>query len=439
MLIEFTVGNFRSFGEKQTLSMVASNSDKTHLSNIFDPALPGLKGVKLVRGAALYGANASGKSNLVKAVAFARGFVVKSFSKLKPGDGTGTQPNKLMKKSESAPSSFEFTFVHNRIRYFYSFELTHERVTREELIAYPKGLPQKWFLREFNANSNSYTWELGPTLSRDRRLEENTRENTLFVSTAAQFNHDKLLPVYQWFFYYLRTLDLAGAGLHHGFSADLVNRRGDDFADILQHMRMVDIPVDDILVEEVHPSTEELEHRRRLFEAVGLSIESESVAAPMTTVRFVRGNKLDGSPAFFDLLNEESEGTQRYFSLIGPWLDVVKNNITVFVDELESSLHPHLVEELLRILFHAGNGVTAQVVFTTHNALLLGSDILRRDQVWFTERTHSNESSLYALTDFSPRKDESLLRGYMNGRYGAIPLIDRSNSTTETSDGVPIS
>jgi AAA15 family ATPase/GTPase len=131
---------------------------------------------------------------------------------------------------------------------------------------------------------------------------------------------------------------------------------------------------------------------------------------------------IDPVPLDFD--KEESEGTRRFFGLIGPWLNILDKGYTVFLDEIETSLHPVLVKELLKLVFSSQhNPKGAQVVFTTQNPLLLDNALMRRDQVWFTEKSPGVETHLYPLTDFQPRRDEARERGYLAGRYGAIPFF----------------
>ena len=123
---------------------------------------------------------------------------------------------------------------------------------------------------------------------------------------------------------------------------------------------------------------------------------------------------------------QESAGTRRFFALIGPWLDILENGYTVCIDEIETSLHPMMVRELLKLLFHEqGDGSGAQVIFTTHNPLFLDGTLLRRDQIWFTDKGEEGASRLYPLSDYQPRQEESLIRGYLAGRYGAVPFVPR--------------
>ena len=137
-------------------------------------------------------------------------------------------------------------------------------------------------------------------------------------------------------------------------------------------------------------------------------------------------HKAEGiEPVALDFDDEESDGTRRFFALLGPWLDILDNGYTAFVDEIETSLHPILVRELLKLLFCGKNNPRgAQIVFTTHNPVFLDSTLIRRDQVWFTEKSPRGETHLYPLTDYQPRKDEALAKGYLAGRYGAIPFLE---------------
>ena len=154
-------------------------------------------------------------------------------------------------------------------------------------------------------------------------------------------------------------------------------------------------------------------------------LEKDGPIKPGKSVEINLTHKADGmEPVALDFDDEESAGTRRFFSLIGPWTDILDNGHTVFVDEIETSLHPVLVKELLKLLLCSKNNPKgAQVVFTTHNPVLLDGALMRRDQIWFTEKSPAGATHLYPLTDYQPRKDEALAKGYLAGRYGAIPFM----------------
>ena len=224
MLIEFKVSNFRSIREEQTFSLVAGTVDKDLSGCVIDRELPGLSGLKFLKGAAIYGANASGKSNIIEAVNFVTSFVRRSATKLQPGDPTGAEPFKLDRDSVSRPSEFEITFVAGNDRFVFGFSVTPTRVIEEYLVAYPKGAPQRWYHRTFNSETNLYEWAKPSTaFKQDKSLQEKTRENSLFLSVGPQFNHAQLTQVFNWFKNSVRFIHLsADAMLHPGFTAELV-------------------------------------------------------------------------------------------------------------------------------------------------------------------------------------------------------------------------
>jgi uncharacterized protein len=459
MLIEFKVTNFRSIREEQTFSLVASNTDKDLPACVIDRALPGLSGVKFLKGAAIYGANASGKSNVLAAVAYAGGFVERSATRLQPGDKTGAEPFKLDTQSATRPSEFEFTFVADGVRFVFGFAATPQRVVEEYLVAYPKGVPQRWYQRTFNASKGSYDWAKPSTaFDQDQTLQDKTRENSLFLSVGPQFNHRQLTQVFNWFKSSLYFIPLSAES---GSLSDLVATvrqitkathrdriihllRSADFGVVDANLKTKDITGVEELLEEltksvspsvVHAGVENIP--RSADEELTRSVSASAVLAKLAKLEKENGletgknleinltHKAEGiQPVALDFHDEESAGTRRFFALLGPWLDILDNGYTVFIDEIETSLHPVLVKELLKLLLCSKNNPNgAQVVFTTHNPVLLDSTLMRRDQVWFTEKSSTGATHLYPLTDYQPRRDEAREKGYLAGRYGAIPFL----------------
>lgn len=424
MLIEFKVANFRSIREEQTFSLVAGNVDKELTSCVIDRELPGLSGVRFLKGAAIYGANASGKSNLIEAVHFVTRFVQRSATKIQPGDPTGAEPFKLDRDSASKPSEFEITFVAENDRFVFGFSLTPTRVVEEYLVAYPKGAPQKWYHRTFNAEKNAYEWAKTSTAFKpDKSLQDKTRENSLFLSVGPQFNHAQLTHVFNWFKNSVRFVQLsADAMLHPIFTAELVVMPTHHDR-ILNLLKSADIGVVDARIQEKDVDVDVL--KKAFSESFLARLEKDGLMKSKKRVEINLTHKAEGvEPVALDFDKEESAGTRRFFSLIGPWTDILDNGYTVFVDEIETSLHPILVKELVKLLLCSkDNPKGAQVVFTTHNPVLLDGTLMRRDQVWFTEKSPAGTTHLYPLTDYQPRKDEALAKGYLAGRYGAIPFM----------------
>lgn len=424
MLIEFKVANFRSIREAQTFSLVAGNADKELPGCVIDRELPGLSGVRFLKGAAIYGANASGKSNVMETMRFVADLALHSATRLQPGAPTGTQPFKLDRESAGKPSEFEVTFVAEGVRFVFGFAATTERVVEEYLVAYPKGVPQRWYERRYDAAKDAYEWSRPSTaFQQDRSLQSKTRPNSLFLSVGAQFNHEQLTRVYEWFANGLRFIhpDI-GWSVQPGSSAEILCQRVHRDR-LLRLLRHADLGIADAQVVERDDGMIPLP--QGLWLSLGGGLDADGRPSSMKRLEVSLTHQADGvDPVALDFEKEESAGTRRFFSLVGPWTDVLDHGRTVFVDEIETSLHPNLVKELLRLfLSNEGNPKGAQVVFTTHNPLLLDGTLMRRDQVWFTEKSKAGATHLYPLTDYQPRKDEALAKGYLAGRYGAIPFM----------------
>lgn len=430
MIIEFSVTNFLSFKEKQTLSMVANGRNSTLESNVIDLPLPGLSGLRLSKAAVLYGANASGKSNLLKAVNFLDWFVENSATSLKPDQPIKVEPFRLSKQTVGQPSEFEVTFVTNGVRYQFGFVVDARRVFSEWLLAYPGGRPQRWYQREINSQTNLYEWDFSQKHFRGAKesLTQQTRPNALFLSTAAQFNHEQLSVVYQWFQQKLKYLDLAQADLEEDAfaAAEAMSEDGSIREQVLDMLRDADLGISSVELEEedfdLRVLSEVFPNQSSTFYDELMKTLKKKKLAPR---RLRWSHHLPNSDDTVSLETEsESAGTLRYFSVLGPLLDSMKNGCVLAIDELGANIHPLLVRALLKFFQKAEQaGQGPQLLLTTHDATLLDKEVFRRDQVWFTEKTKEGSTSLYPLSDFHPRKDESLARGYLAGKYGAVPFL----------------
>lgn len=414
MLVEFRVKNFRSLRDEQVLSLVAS-TDKTLLET--HALHTGLKAAPhLLKSAVVYGANASGKSNLIKALQYMRGVVMESAA-LQPGQTFDRlQPFKLDASSASQPTMFEVTFVLDGVRYQYGFAMNAQRIVSEQLLVYKAFKPQRWFERHFDAESGQDVYDFGPGLKGAKNLWEGaTRSNALFLSVAVQLNSEALRPVFDWFANRLVIFNEQSPLLPQ-FSVQMLKQEAQRKA-MCEFLRAADISIADIEV----TTRQATVHTVHFNHATGKREETASEQA-MDEVKF--HHVTEHGKAVFDLM-DESSGTRNLFFLTGPILDILANGLTLVVDELDTSLHTLLVQALVR-LFHRPEVNTggAQVIFTTHDTSLLDAyGLFRRDQVWFVEKRANQSSSLYPLLDFSPRKNEALERGYLQGRYGALPFL----------------
>jgi len=414
MLVEFRVKNFRSLRDEQVLSLVAS-TDKTLLDT--HATATGLKAAPyLLMSAVVYGANASGKSNLIKALQFMRGVVLESAS-LQPGQTFDRlQPFRLDPESAGLPSEFEVTFVLDGVRYQYGFAMTAQRIISEHLMVYKAFKPQRWFDRHCDTDKNKDVYEFGPSLKGAKNLWEGaTRSNALFLSTAVQLNSETLRPIFDWFSNRLVIFNEL-TPLHPHVSVQMLKEEAHRKA-ICEFLRAADISIDDIEV----ATRQATVHNVRFDLATGKR-EEEVKEQAVDEVRF--HHITEHGRAVFDLV-DESSGTRNLLFLTGPILDILQKGLTLIVDELDTSLHTLLVQELVR-LFHRSeiNVGRAQLIFTTHDTALLDAyGLFRRDQIWFVEKRIDQSSSLYPLLEFSPRKNEVLERGYLQGRYGGLPLL----------------
>lgn len=435
MLIEFSVSNFRSIRGRQTLSLVSSNREADLPRNLIDPRAPGLSKVKLVKSAVVYGANASGKSNLYRAAAFMRHLIRHSAIGLKPNAPTGTTPFRLDPACTEKPSEFEAIFLHEGVRYQYGFAVSDKRVLEEWLTAYPSGSPQKWFQRSHDRAKASDTYVYGPSFTGEKkRLEERTRGNALFLSMGAQFDHPLLSPVYEWFGEHLRFLDFSSLNLLQALDATLSLIDEDNtMMDMVRSLvQRADLGISGIALSRQHFDADNLELPDDMPEEIanalrvfGETLAKHSQGESMEKLDVLwRHQTVDGGPPVAFESDEESAGTLKFLSLLGPWLDSLAKGHTVFVDEVGAFMHPLLMRSLVALVNGEDtNAKGAQLVFTTHDVTLLDTSLFRRDQIWFTEKTSDGATSLYPLTDYKPRKEEALQKGYLAGRYGAIPFL----------------
>jgi uncharacterized protein len=411
MLIEFRVRNYRSFAGEQALSLVASNDKTLAEQNTVQTGVRTLP--RALRSAVIYGANASGKSNLLRALLLMRGVVLDSAA-LKPEQKFNVQPFRLDKVLPNEPTLFEITVVLDGVRHQYGFEFTAERVTREWLLVYKSARPQAWFERTFDPESNEDVYEFSSYLIGQKSVwQEATRPNALFLSVAVQLNSEQLAPLHRWFSESLVSL-MDGGQLSFDFTTRAIRDPSGARA-IVDLMQSADIAINEVRAAARKGFLNEVKFDFRSGESAARREERE-VLVPI--FRHIAG---DYSAEFE--YGDESQGTQKLFSLASPLLDIVSSGKVLCVDELDRSLHPLLVRQILHT-FHDPEGQSgAQLIFTTHDTSLLEGGILRRDQVWFAEKNECQATELVPLTEFSPRKGEAIGRGYLAGRYGGVPIL----------------
>jgi AAA15 family ATPase/GTPase len=418
MLIEFKVTNYRSIKETLTFSMVANSDAEHEASHCMESGIS--KTLQLLRSAAIYGPNASGKTNIITALMFMRELIATSATAMREGQTFNISSFRFDDTLKQAPSEFEMAFVQEGVRYQYGFALTPNRIVKEWLFAYVKQKPQRWFEREYDTETQKESWYFGPHFSaaEGQRLlwEKSTRSNALFLSTAVNLNSEQLRPLFKWFVEKL-TIVPTGALFNPAFTLQYLNRGNVEKNRIINFLQAADFAITDIKVEK---------RKQPHF-----NIQLQKDQAPVHTTQEIEvsivsfDHKTRNKKTAQFSLAEESTGTQLWFSFAGYLLDVLQQGRVLVVDELGTSLHTLLVVQHLIKSFHTAdlNVNKAQLIFSTHNTTLLDQDLFRRDQIWFIEQDSEAASQLYPLTDFSPRKSEALEKGYLQGRYGALPFV----------------
>jgi predicted ATPase len=421
MLIQFRTENHRSLRDEQVLSLSAATaasaaSDRRliHVPGLQAPLLPAI---------AIYGANASGKSNVLHALAHMQFAINNSYRLWEPDGGVPTEPF-LLSGKRAEPSLYEVEAIVGGTRFRYGFVLSERRVEEEWLFAYPRRHKQTWFEREGDK------FEFGDKLKGDNEtIRTLTRSNSLFLSAAAQNNHTALAPIFSWF-RLLQVDSRRPRGRIAGNSGYADMLLGEMFASrnqltlfegadpyarergaILALLKTADTGIEDIRVDDADEATgpSRLGRRRQRLQLRHKSENSDPDSSWLP-------------------LDVESAGTIALIDLAPKLTLALRAGSVACIDEMEASLHPTLALSLLSLFQDpTSNPNGAQLLFTTHDTNLLGTVLgdapLRRDQVWFTEKDSGGATHLYPLTDFHPRKHENLERGYLQGRYGAIPFV----------------
>lgn len=386
MLIQFTIENHRSIRDNAVISFAASK-DTSFSSCLIHPDNKKV----LLPVIAVYGANAAGKSNVLHALMTMKEMIVGSASKLSKGQKLPWEPFAGNKN----PTSFEVVYIYDGIRYAYGFSFDSQKIYSEYLYHWPNGREALIFSRE------NGVYEFRDNITEQTTLSNRTLDNKLYLVSSNDWNLPQTENAYKWFLEKLTGIMEQSAAFSETVSE--IIRSDTQKAQILKEMLLADLGISDVTIMPVAGKKE------------------ESVIT--TTHRMIDEN---GDMEYFQLLMEqESAGTKRFFSRIGGWLWALENGSLLIVDEIERSMHPLLTRRLIEMVQDSAvNTKGAQLLFTTHDALLLDLSFLRRDQIWFAEKNEKRcATELYPLSSFSPRKGENIRKGYLQGRFGAIPLI----------------
>jgi uncharacterized protein len=438
MLIEFSVGNYRSFKEKVTFSMVAANlvSQDKNLDNNNIFAVD--EGLSLVKSAAIYGANASGKSNLAKALQFMMWFMINSFKETQSTDEIWVEPYRLSTETEDRPSFFEIVFLLDGQQHRYGFTADRQRVISEWLYYIPKIRETKLFSREYNDFDIARIYKANG-------ISERTRSNALFVSVSAQFNVEKSASILDW----LMNQFILVSGLNDNQTTLKYIFNQEVSVEAMQLLNRLDLDIVGFRLQQFTGSFDEFidEHQKKngnVSEAeaaimrdgydFGLKHQNEHVTTNKIKTLHRKFNHKGEQVALesFSLLENESDGTQKLFMLASILLYAIKHGSVLVIDEFDARWHPLMSKAIVK-LFNSNetNPKNAQLILMTHDTNLLSNKIFRRDQVWFTEKDRYGATALYSLAEYKVRNDASYGSDYIKGKYGAIPYIQGTESLIE--------
>lgn len=407
--------------------MVASADDTYETTNVIET---GKDGLRLLRSAAVYGANASGKSKLVDGLDFMRKLVLSSSKESQQAEEISVQPFRLATQTEKEPSEFEVSFLSEGIRYRYGFEVVATHVVAEWLYYRPKTKEVPLFYREKQDFSDTHaTFKRGITGELIRT--QGIRKNTLLLSAAAQWNQPIASKVLSWF----RRLGIVSGIRHEGLKGHTMNlaRQPEYKARILEWLRAADLHITDFMVEEL--KGDELNKLLALLPTVLSEQVQKDAARPGTTVlgdiltAHTRYDALQqpAGQVMLSMKDDESTGTSKYFSFAGPILETLDLGDVLVIDEFDAQLHPSLALRIIEI-FNSPitNPNNAQLLFNTHDTHLLEAGAFRRDQIWFTKKDRYEAATLYSLAEFSgvAKEEKKLEQHYLQGRFGGVPYLE---------------
>ena len=447
MLIEFSVSNFASFKDPVTFSMVGSNYLKEHEGKNEEQDLniieSGVDKLKLLKSSVIYGANASGKSNLLSAFAFIKKFIKSSSNESQAEDKIPVIKFMLSTESDKEPSSFEIVFLYEQVRYRYGFEVDEDKIHSEWLFSLGINSSSKeilLFKREsqiIKINKRFFKEGIG--------LEDKTRENALFISVVAQLNGEISNKILKWF----KNLGVI-SGLNDSTLGYTIGKfqKDENFKNkLVNFLKLINLGIEKIEISEIDKPNLEPLREDAPKELKDVYVVLQDLEEKFKRIKEIKNivvdisvlhKKFDDSDKWINDIaldfSLESEGTRKLIGLLGPIFDTLENGKILIVDELDSRLHTLLTIEIIK-LFNSknSNNKNAQLIFASHDTNLLRKEIFRRDQIWFTEKNDFGSTDLYSLVDYKEsqgnkvRNDASFEKDYLIGKYGAIPYFGDIN------------
>jgi AAA15 family ATPase/GTPase len=428
MLLEFSLENFRSFKSEQSFSMLV-DSNKSNLDPVFEAETADGKKIRLLKSAILYGSNASGKSNFIRAMFTLRSMIVHSGNSKIGEPIKDFEPFKFDTVSMEKPTTFKVEFIGaDRLRYRYQVAFNRREIVMESLDFKPKGQMTNLFTRS-NQNTNTqldfHQITPGGALSEKRNLKKTVLKNQLFLSVFGSEPHSQLTPVFKYFSdwdIWNVNEDARVQSLKRQLAHDLTLPENEHLkARLSKLIKIADTKIEGISVREA--SDEEFQFPEQFSDALRRKIIEEN-RTRLVARHIIYENGVSKSEVELDF-EEESVGTNVLFTLGGLILKKLEYGGLIVFDELDNSLHPRLAQFLVKLFSHpVANRINAQIVCASHEVLLLDKDIFRKDQVWITEKDKYGASEINRISDFEGvREDTPLVKWYMAGKFGGTPNI----------------
>ncbi len=422
MLVQFSVKNYRSFCDPVSLSLIAVpelDDGRDLEENTFDSG----HHFRLCKSAAIYGANASGKSNLVKAITLVRNLVVESFTSLKASEKLPVTPFRLRTDMQNKPSEFALIWIDGHERFRYLMALDADRVHTESLYrsVAPKAKGDA-VQEELLFKREHLAVEFGAGFPEGHDLPKGgfKRENALFLSYAAQFGGSVTTQVLKWFLVQLNPVSGLNDDQLNGYTTNQLARQHKVDA-IHQLIRRADLSIKSIRIEKRALKREDLPASLSEEEAKKLTLAGAVKPVFVHQAFDESGNAR--STVDFELKADQSQGTQKFFGLSGLLVEALDSGRILMIDEFDARLHPVLTRAIVELFHSPANKMNAQLVFVTHDSNLLDRHLLRRDQIWFTAKDPYGATDLYSLAEYKIESSANIENDYIQGRYGAIPYL----------------
>ena len=420
MLLNFKFKNYKSYADTCNFSMIA-NKDKSHEDNLIAFGKD-----RISKSRIIYGANASGKTSFIDALEFVKAFSMMS-NNLVENNRIGINPFKFRQKFSSIPSEFSLTFIKNSVKYSYSFSCTFEKVINEKLDVYNSAKPTNIFTR-----TNTDEYKFNTDVKQLNEIKTKNTKNKLFLLTAATWNYEKVKPVVDYILNDIIVLHDISQPTKYNIGYIIENNDLEEYKKFcLDFLNNADIRISDfeINAQKIKELGGQAELMTKLMNVI-VNNDPEQMKkfgnSDVFNIKTIHNINSESNSFLYPLeLIEESDGTQQLFHFAPSLFYAFKEGKVLLIDEIDRSLHPLLVEYIIKKFYDKNlNKNNAQLICNTHDTNLLNLDLFRRDEIWFTERNNASASTeMYALSDFSPRKDENIEKAYLLGRYGGIPFV----------------